>query len=358
MPVATKTQLNDAARAARARVLAARERTLENLQLLLGALTADIVAELARLAADGGRVTLASLPALRAWLAGRLSTFSRRWQTLLDDSVTEAAKIGASLLEQVGRMDGDAQVVGQVVETLRTFRAADGLTLSDRIWRVDTATRDALQRAIEGAVARGESAAQAAARYLRDGVPVPESVQAGVDAARAGNIARSIRSLLQDGAPGSPDYLIQRLLRTEINRGYTESYVATVEQHPDVIGVRFNLSPQHPRTDICDLYASANLHGLGAGVYPPGQHPYPAHPNTISFLTAVFKDEVSDADRAGKQSAFDWIGARSADEQDAILGGNRKGAAFRASLLNEGDLRMPWYVIAARLGINDKDADE
>lgn len=358
MTVASKTQLDAAAQAARSRLLTARERTLATLRSLIDTLADDVRAEIARSVAGDGRLTISALPTLRAWLGGRLSTFSNRWQVLLDDGVREAAKIGASLLELVGRIGGDAQVVGQVVETLRTFRAADGLTLSDRIWRVDTGTRDAIYRAVENAIARGESASQATARYLRDGVPVPESVQAGTEAARGGAIGRAIRALLQEGAPGSPDYLIQRVMRTEINRAYTESYVASVTQHPDVIGMRFNLSPQHPRADICDLYASANLYGLGAGVYPPGQHPYPAHPNTISFLTAVFKDEVTDADRAGKQTAFEWIAAHPADMQDQILGSNRKGAAFRAGLLQEGDLRMPWYAIAARLGINDEAAAE
>lgn len=103
----------------------------------------------------------------------------------------------------------------------------------------------------------------------------------------------------------------------------------------------------------CDLYAKANLYGLGAGVYPGGEHPYPAHPNTISFITPVFKDEISDADRAGKQTPFEWIAQQSANEQDMVLGGRQKGAAFRAGLLNDGDLRMPWWKIAERLGIND-----
>lgn len=355
--IADRKKLEAATKRSRGALLTARARSLETLKSLILALAGDIRDELDRFGGADGRLPAAQLPTLRAWLEQRLSSFSDRWRVLIDDGLREAAKIGASLLELVGRTGGDAEIVGQVVEAIRAQRAADGLVLSDRLWRVDQGTRESLRAAIEGAVARGESAAQAAARYVREGVPVPEPLQTAIAGASPGAINRSVRSLLQDGAAGSPDYLLQRVLRTEINRAYTETYVATVAQHPDVIGVRFNLSPQHPAFDICDLYAKANLHGLGPGVYPPGQHPYPAHPNTISYLTTVFRDEVSDADRDGKQSAFEWLGTRAETEQDQVLGGARKGAAFRAGLLDAGDLRMPWYHIAARLGIVDKEPE-
>lgn len=351
--IADRLQLEAAAAEARARAIAARTSSLEQLKQLILVLAGEVREELDKFGGIDGRVPASALPTLRAYLDGRLSTFSDRWQRLIDEGIQAAAKIGASLLELVGREGGDAAVVGQVVEYLRTFRAADGLVLSDRIWRTDQHTREALRVAIEGAIARGESASQAAERYMRDGVPVPSHLTAEAAAGQPGALSRAVRALLQDSAPGTPTYNLERLLRTEINRAYTESYVATVAQHPDVIGVRFNLSPNHPKFDICDLYAKANLHGLGAGVYPPGTHPYPAHPNTLSFLTTVFRDEVTEADRADQEQAFDWIRRLPPDEQDLVLGGTRKGAAFRAGLLEAGDLRMPWYAIAARLGITD-----
>jgi hypothetical protein len=356
-PIADRARLEAAAKRSRGALLTQRARSLETLKSLLLALAGDIRDELDQFGGPDGRIAPTALPTLRAFLEQRLSRFDDRWRTLLDDGLRAAAKIGASLLELVGRTGGDAEVVGQVIEAIRAQRMADGLVLSDRIWRTSQSTRETLRAAIEGAVARGESAAQATARLLRDGLPVPSNLQADVALATAGRIGRHILSLLQDEAPGSPDYLLHRLLRTEINRAYTESYVATVAQHPDVIGVRFNLSPQHPRTDICDLYASANLHGLGPGVYPPGEHPYPAHPNTISYLTTVFRDEVTEADRASKQSAFDWVATLPAHVQDDVLGGTRKGAAFRAGLLQPADLRLPWYAIAARLGIVDPESE-
>jgi hypothetical protein len=74
----------------------------------------------------------------------------------------------------------------------------------------------------------------------------------------------------------------------EINRAHGTAYLKGAEAHPDCVGTRFLLSPSHPEHDECDLHASANLYGLGPGVYPPGKTPWPAHPNTLSYVVAVF----------------------------------------------------------------------
>lgn len=106
----------------------------------------------------------------------------------------------------------------------------------------------------------------------------------------------------------------------------------------------------------CDFHAAVNLHGLGPGVYPLGAHPYPAHPNTLSYLQMVLTHEVSDADRAGKQTGFDWLAQQPSDVQDAVLAGKKKGAAFRAGQLEPGELHAPWRTIAARLGVAEEGA--
>ncbi|MEQ1658508.1 MAG: hypothetical protein ABL896_06990, partial [Hylemonella sp.] len=92
-------------------------------------------------------------------------------------------------------------------------------------------------------------------------------------------------------------------MRTEINRAHGEAYMAGGESTPDFAGWRYLLSPRHPAPDICDLLATQNLHGLGNGVYPTReQTPWPAHPNTLSFVEMVFLEEVTQADRTGKET--------------------------------------------------------
>jgi hypothetical protein len=111
--------------------------------------------------------------------------------------------------------------------------------------------------------------------------------------------------------------------------------------------MKFNLSPNHPRTDICDVHANANLYGLGPGVYPVGSAPWPAHPNTMSYLTAVFRDEVSADDRGGRQDTVGYLRSLPADRQDQILG-QAKAAALRAGVLAATDVDKPWKALKER----------
>ena len=64
-----------------------------------------------------------------------------------------------------------------------------------------------------------------------------------------------------------------------------------VREDEEAVGLRYCLSPRHPRKDICDTHASADLYGLGAGVYPVDACPWPAHPNTFSYVEVVYSDE-------------------------------------------------------------------
>lgn len=100
----------------------------------------------------------------------------------------------------------------------------------------------------------------------------------------------------------------------------------------------------------CDLYARANLHGLGQGVYPRGAHPYPAHPMTLSYLVAVFVEEITAEDRAGATTPFAWLRTQPASVQTGVLGGQRKQQAFEAGQLLPSELRAPWRDIRTRLG--------
>src|SRR3546814_18460478 len=116
-----------------------------------------------------------------------------------------------------------------------------------------------------------------------------------------------------------------------------------------VAGTRFMLSPNHPRFDICDMHAKVNLYGLGAGVYPRGKSPLPAHPNTISFEEVVFEWEVTDADKAGQHELIDWLAKRSDAELYGVPGqSENKVAALRAGLLPHTEITPPWRHLHTR----------
>lgn len=72
-------------------------------------------------------------------------------------------------------------------------------------------------------------------------------------------------------------YQIRRTMVTEVAReaGVGLRVAAIVQRR----NVAWTLSPSHTGRDTCDRNATANLHGLGPGVYPPAAvPPHPEHP--------------------------------------------------------------------------------
>lgn len=346
-PDARRRAIEAATREARRRLLAYRAQRREALQQLLEELGRDLGSLFGQHAHADGRVGVDALPLIDGYLQGRLRAFESQWLQMFDESLRQAAAHGVD----VGAVPagGRAAAVEDVVQQLRAFRAADGLQLSDRLWRVGQQTETAITRSIRNAIVRGDSAEQAALRFLREGQAVPADVSAARAGAQAGRLTRLVASDVLTGQ-GSAAFNLERVLVTEMNRAFTEAFVGQLSQIRGVVGVRFTLSPLHPRVDVCDFYAKANLHGLGPGGYPAGQHPYPAHPMTLSYLQPIFDTDVSDADRSGRQSAFDWLRAQPAAHQRNVLGSGEKYRAFIAGELLETELRSPWRVVAQRLG--------
>lgn len=277
---------------------------------------------------------------------------------LLEQGLSAAAELGAKpyTLQGVGATGLAGQAVltsaaamkvhEEAVAFVQSFTAADGLKLSDRLWRLDQGARETLSRAIGQAVVSGWDAAKASAQFMYDGQAVPLDVAARLKGAKADSLTRAADLLTGDGGEV---WKADRVFRTEINRAHGTAYMAGAEQTPGFVGFRFLLSPQHPKPDICDLLASQNLYGLGAGVYPTARDcPWPAHPNTLSFVEMVFDHEVSDADRAGKETVTAAMGRMSADVREGILG-VQKAELFDAGQVKPWMIRSPLYAVKARL---------
>jgi hypothetical protein len=84
------------------------------------------------------------------------------------------------------------------------------------------------------------------------------------------------------------------LARTEINNAFTESQIECAKREPWNDGMKWNLSASHKVYDVCDIYATQDLYGMGKGVYPLDKVPV-RHPRCWCFLTDVLKslDEVA-----------------------------------------------------------------
>lgn len=305
-----------------------------------------------RIAAYAGRddtIRLEALQELLGEVQSRLDALSAARDGLLEERMADAAEMGVRPFESEAALTGSAmpRVADDALRFVRTFVAEDGLQLSDRLWRLDAGAREGITRAVESAVIQGHSATQAAAEFIARGEAVPAAVAGKVSAAAGGTIAAAAGWALMVDEGNAYDQAL-RVFRTEINRAHGEAYRAAAAETEDAAGTRFLLSPNHPRPDICDMHASVNRYGLGAGVYPFGKSPWPAHPNTLSFEEIVFADEISDDDRAGKEDRIAWLKRQSPGIQEGVLGSRMKRGALQQGMLSEGEIATPWRVLRKR----------
>jgi len=314
----------------------------------------QIRADIEAAAVTDGTVQIDAMKTLLNQVNGKLDALSNSRGDLLESTLRDAATLGSSPFAASVAASTIVSVNHDAVTFVSNLIANDGLQLSDRIFRVDRHGREAVASAIQQAVIQGKSAADAAMDFLTRGEQIPPELLAKMNKAQASRIAREAGSTLMSG-DGNPMANAMRLFRTEINRAHGEAYEAAAFEHPDTIGTKFLLSPNHPRPDICDMHARVNRYGLGPGVYPKGRNPWPAHPNTLSFTVVVFRDEVSKAERAGKETRIDFIKAQPPARRAAILGGHKKRAAFDAGHIDEGQIASTWANVEKSLkrkGVN------
>lgn len=304
----------------------------------------EIVGLIQEAEAADGTIRMERLNRLRDQVDARLSALSRSRDELLGSQMREAAELGLDPF--AGIIANPGEIADRALLDVINFVAADGLQLSDRIWRIDQQTRDVIRNSLEQAIIRGDSATRAARDFIQRDLQVPIDLQRKIGAAQAHKIAQQTGAALINGE--SPLYHAKRLFRTEINRVHGEAYMASAFESEDVIGTKFLLSPNHPKTDICDMHAAVNRYGLGKGVYPKDRNPWPAHPNTLSFTVVVFADEVTQADRDGKENRIDWLKQQSPARQQSVLKSRKKRAALHQGLLKENQIATPWRALKER----------
>lgn len=349
MTTATQAQIKRASAIARAQMDELDAQILEELVALYESAARDIQAAIRAAANAQGSLRLDAMNTLLQQVYARLEQLERARNALLNGGLGAAAITGGAVL-QAARVSGSlTQISDEAVRFVRAFVAADGLQLSDRLWRIDQGAREAVARAIQSAVVQGFSASQAVNEFLLNGQSVPADLLDKLGAANAQRVAGKVGEALLTG-DGNARANALRVFRTELNRAHGEAYAAGADQVPGFAGFKYLLSPGHPRPDICDLHASANLYGLGPGVYPDRQRlPWPAHPNTLSYFDVVFVEEVSATDRKNVETRTDWLRRQPAGKQADVLGGDGKQRAFAQGHLNENEFTAPWKVVQQRL---------
>ncbi len=155
-----------------------------------------------------------------------------------------------------------ATIPRQAVETIFKRKYKDGRVFSQRIWNL----RNYTSNVISDTVSQGMLMRKSAREIAQD-----------LD-----------RYLINPSGGVSPKAMT--LARTEINHAFREASVISAKQAAWVKGLQWRLSSTHPvrmpEGDICDIWASQDIHGLGRGVYPPDGLPID-HPNGTCFTTDV-----------------------------------------------------------------------
>ena len=97
-------------------------------------------------------------------------------------------------------------------------------------------------------------------------------------------------------------YIAERIARTEIANAYGNAVVYRAQKDKRIVGIRSVLSSRHSKKDICDLYANANLHGMGKGVSPKKKSPhFSYHVNCMCNLVPVTAHQINATKKVNKQ---------------------------------------------------------
>lgn len=330
--------------------------TQRELLALYETAAADIARRLRGIATPLGFIEPYDLPRALAQVDLVLQGLRDTQLTMIERALRAAADNGSGVItslqaspvaEATTALPHAPTAVTEVLNAVLHGTAEDGLTVSDRIWRNYRGVRDELVPTLQRAVINGESAREATREALRKGMKVEDRLLNQIELARAGALGeQSAQILATDEAKAYAN--AARVFRTEMDRANILTSRAGIYAVEGVAGTRFQLSPSHPRYDICDMHAEVNLYGLGKGVYPQGQSPLPAHPNTLSFETVVFEWEVTDTDRAGRHDLMSWLSERTDDQLYGVLQSEHKVTALRRGLLQPEEIALPWRALKAK----------
>ena len=165
-------------------------------------------------------------------------------------------------------------------------------------------------------------------RLAKNGAP-NKALQAAynelLEAVQKGN-EKAIEKAVEVAVNEKSRYVAERITRTEMARAWADGFIAKIKDDADIVAVKFKLSSRHPVFDICDMYAKADMYGLGAGIYPKDKlPPLPVHPHCLCRYVEVIEGEVDmKQQRDQVQEAGDkWLNSLPESNRAQVLG--RKG---------------------------------
>lgn len=151
-------------------------------------------------------------------------------------------------------------------------RFQSGYTVSAQVWDLRDETLRKIKRRLNRGIASGESATTIAAdlkRYTKINALTKEEIKA----------LRSAGVRLPRGSYWSSYKTAMRMVRTEMNIGYVEAELEYARRK----GYKKMWNIAWP--DACPLCTP-----LDGKIFPPGEAPFPQHPNDACYLTTHFDD--------------------------------------------------------------------
>lgn len=286
-------------------------------------------------------------------------------------------EIQAQLIDETERGYGAELPVAAVKRAMEIAWAPDLLTLSERTTQGASKVVAQVSKSIMDSLQKGE-AVKAAALQLFDGYSVggiiPQQsiplfldnllrvagpkdyggaaykaiirdVQRNLDKLTSQGLKSAYNQVMKAIASGNEDqvnnaiyvatqertrYYAERIARTELARAYQDGFLARWGPDEDTVAFRWKLSGNHPRVDICDLYANADLYGLGRGIYPKDRVPLiPAHPHCMCRLQPIITgqlDKETPVDQIAEGGQRYLEGLSIPDQEDILGVKGREGA--------------------------------
>jgi hypothetical protein len=206
----------------------------------------------------------------------------------------------------------------------------DGLVLSQRLWRLENgglaAIRQTLSAGMVGRTSAWELARQVEGQ-LGANADFPRWTRKRLSVLSPRDRAEDLSGLLRAGDVLQPwqsrgvAYNALRLARTEIQYANHAVTSEIARNFPGIVGRKSRLSPEHPKTDICDEYAAG-------GPYAVTENFLPLHPQCLCYYEEVLMPPKEFAAQvrgwvAGESDFLDgyvgWLDQRAAGPWPAVL---------------------------------------
>ena len=226
---------------------------------------------------------LKAIPEMRGILGNAEKDFEKYLESSINRGVTLSREHSADLAKRYVEGMGDKanKVIADSYRRDKLIGAwqrarVSGLGNSVRVWRIGT--EKLIGSYVQEGLATGRSAA-GMARDLKQFLREPDKRFRRVRDPETGKLKLS--NPAKDYHPGRGVYRSSyknalRLARNEINIAYRHSQYERIQGMKFVLGIKVNLSPSHPRYDICDELQ---------GVYPKEFRFVGWHPNCLCYVT-------------------------------------------------------------------------